>query len=50
MSDECSKEHLSDGDDKNAIMANNVSFNGSVSHWIVDSGATNHMAGGRRCF
>ena len=49
-SHDCSEEHLSDGVDEDAMMASNVSCNASVSDWIVDSGATSHMAPERTCF
>ena len=37
-------------DDAYAFMASHVSCNASVSDWIVDSGATSHMAPDRTCF
>ena len=49
-SHECSEEYLIDGVDEYAMMASNVSCNASVSDWIVDSGATSHIAPERTCF
>ena len=39
-----------DKDDEYAFMASHVSCNASVSDWIVDSGATSHMAPDMTCF
>lgn len=40
----------SDDGDEYAMMASDVSCNGSVIDWIVDSGASSHMAPNRTCF
>ena len=41
---------MSNGVDEYAMTASNVSCNWSVNDWIVDSGATSHMAPVRTCF
>ncbi len=41
---------MSDGMNEYANMANHISCNGNMSDWIVDSGATSHMAPEKSCF